>query len=195
MNAARRDAGGFTLLELLVVLLVIVLVTGVFTTTIGGGFGVHLRNASRTLAAELEYVGQRAITTGQTQRIVIDLDQQLYRVEELPTPPPPFEAESLPEHAEGLSLAAPIETLDFQPVEGAIGEWRALDDADEVRFDEIRLAENAKREGAVAIGFSPDGASDPAEIWLRDDGGYDVRIRLIAFTGEIRIEEPEPETP
>ncbi len=193
MTRTRADAG-FTLLELLVVLLVIVLVTGVFTTTIGGGFGVHLRNASRTLAAELEYVGQRAITTGQTQRMVIDLDRQLYRVEELP-PPPPVEAAPLPEHAEGLDLAPPLETVEFQPVEGLIGEWRALDDAEEVRFDEIRMGESAKRDGAVAIGFSSDGASDPAEIWLRDDGGYDSRIRLIAFTGEIRIEEPEAEKP
>ena len=193
MNRGRPDAG-FTLLELLVVLLVIVLVTGVFTTTIGGGFGVHIRNASRTLAAELEYVGQRAITTGQPQRMVIDLDRQLFRVEELPTPPP-LETAALPEHAEGLDLAPPLETLAFQPVEGMIGDWRALDDADEVRFSEIRIASTAKQDGAVAIGFSSDGASDPAEIWLRDDGGYDMRIRLIAFTGEIRIEEPDPETP
>ena len=193
MSKARAEAG-FTLLELLVVLLLIVLVTGVFTTSVGGGFGVHLRNAGRTLAAELEYVGQRAITTGQTQRMVIDLDQQVFRVEELP-PAAHAEARELPEHAEGLDLAPPLAEAVFQPVDGQIGEWHALDDADEVSFHEIRLADEAKHEGAIAIGFSSDGASDPAEIWLRDDGGYDLRIRLIAFTGEIRIEEPPPEGP
>jgi type II secretion system protein H len=190
----RPGEDGFTLLELLVVLLVIVLVTGVFTTTLGGGFGVHMRNAGRTLAAELEYVGQRAVTTGKPQRVVIDLDQQVYRVEELSLAPSPAELEP-PEHAENLDLAPPLSQLAFEPVEGRIGEWRALDDADEVRMREVRLADEAKQDGMFAIGFAPDGACDPAEIWLRDDGGYDLRIRLVAFTGEIRIEEPEPETP
>lgn len=190
----RRADAGFTLLELLVVLLVIVLVTGVFTTTLGGGFGVHMRNAGRTLAAELEYVGQRAVTTGKPQRVVIDLDQQVYRVEELPLAAEQAELE-LPEHAENLDLAPPLSQLAFEPVDGRIGEWRALDDADEVQLREVRLADEAKQDGMFAIGFAPDGACDPAEIWLRDDGGYDLRIRLVAFTGEIRIEEPEPETP
>lgn len=193
MNARHLETG-FTLLELLVVLLLIVLVTGVFMTTVGGGFGVHLRNAGRTLSAELEYVGQRAVTTGQPQRIVIDLEHQVFRVEELPLPEPEAETE-LPEHAEGLDLAPPLSQLEFQPVDGRIGEWHALDDASEVLLREVRLAGEAKTDGAVAIAFSPDGASDPAEIWLRDDGGYDLRIRLIAFTGEIRVEEAEPERP
>jgi prepilin-type N-terminal cleavage/methylation domain-containing protein len=188
------EESGFTLLELLVVLLLIVLVTGVFATTVGGGFGVHLSNAGRTLSAELEYIGQRAVTTGQTQRIVIDLDQQVFRVEELPYVEPTADA-PLPEHAEGLDLAPPPTQAEFQPIEGRMGEWHALDDADDVDFREVRLASEAKTEGAVAIGFSPDGASDPAEIWLRDDGGYDLRIRLIAFTGEIRVEEADPDAP
>ncbi len=191
---ARHLETGFTLHELLVVLLLIVLVTGVFMTTVGGGFGVHLRNAGRTLSAELEYVGQRAVTTGQPQRIVIDLEHQVFRVEELPLPEPQAEAE-LPEHAEGLDLAPPLSQIEFQPVDGRIGEWHALDDASQVFLREVRLAGESKTEGAVAIAFSPDGASDPAEIWLRDDGGYDLRLRLIAFTGEIRVEEAEPEPP
>ena len=112
----RRDAeAGFTLLELLVVLLLIVLVTGVFTTSVGGGFGVHLRNSGRTLAADPEYVGQRAVTTGRAQRFVIDLDQQVFRLEELPPEAPAAETE-LPEHAENLDLAPPLLQAAFAPV-------------------------------------------------------------------------------
>ena len=189
-----REQSGFTLLELLVVLLLIVLVTGVFMTTVGGGFGVHLRNAGRTLSAELEYIGQRAVTTGQVQRIVIDLDEQVFRVEELPFVEPTADA-MLPEHAEGLDLAPPPAQAEFQPIEGRIGEWHALDDAADVDLREVRVGSEARTEGPVAIGFSPDGASDPAEIWLRDGGGYDLRIRLVAFTGEIRVEEVDPDAP
>ncbi len=197
-NKPGTDAGrgGFTLLEILVVVFLIALISGVFATTLGGGFGVHLRNAGRTLSAELEYVGQRAVTTGRTQRFVVDLDQQVFRVEELPAPPetPPGVA-ALPEHAEGLSLAPPLESREFVPVEGRLGEWRALDDADEIELRELRLADESKTDGAVAIGFSPDGASDPAELWLRDDGGYDLRIRLVPWSGEIRVEEVDDVIP
>jgi prepilin-type N-terminal cleavage/methylation domain-containing protein len=181
---------GFTLLELLIVILLIVLITGVFTTTIGGGFGVHMRNSARALAAELEYVSQRAVTTGRTQRVVLDLDHQVYRAE-MQLPPPEAAATALPEHAENLSLAPPLDAREFVPVDARIGEWHALDDADDVSIHEVRLGDEVRREGAVAIGFSIDGGTDPAEIWLKDNAGYQVRIRLVAFTGEIRIEEPE----
>lgn len=186
----RGDHAGFTLLELLIVIFLIVLITGVFATSVGGGFGVHMRNSARSLAAELEYVSQRAVTTGRTQRFVVDLDHQVFRVE-MELPPPPEPDETLPEHAEGLSLAPPLGAQSFVPVDARIGEWHALDDADDVAIREVRLGDAVRRDGAVAIGFSIDGGSDPAEIWLRDDAGYDVRIRLVAFTGEIRIEEPE----
>lgn len=185
-----RRAHGFTLLELMIVITLIVLITGIFAGTLGGGFGVHLRNAGRTLASELEYVSQRAVTTGRAQRFVIDLDQQLFRVEMEPPPAPESDA-ALPEHAEGLSLAPPLLDRAFVPVDSQLGEWRRLDDADEVRISAVRLGDELKADGAVAIGFSPDGASDPAQIVLTDDGGYTVNVRLIAFSGEVRIEEPQ----
>ena len=120
--------------------------------------------------------------------------QQVFRLEELPPEAPAAETE-LPEHAENLDLAPPLLQAAFAPVEGRIGEWRALDDADEVLFREVRLGGAPSHEGAVGIGFSSDGASDPAEIWLRDDGGYELRIRVVAFTGEIRVEEVDAVAP
>jgi prepilin-type N-terminal cleavage/methylation domain-containing protein len=185
----RGARDGFTLLELLIVIFLIVLITGVFATSIGGGFAVHLRNSGRALAAELEYVSQRAVTTGHVQRFVVDLDQQLFRVE-MQLPPPPDPDETLPDHAEGLSLAPPLDQHPFVPVDSRLGEWHALADADDVAIREVRLGDAVANAGTVAIGFSIDGGSDPAEIWLRDSAGFDVRIRLVAFTGEIRIEEP-----
>jgi hypothetical protein len=117
----------------------------------------------------------------------------VFRVEMQVPPAEDDPNEALPDHAEGLSLAPPLDARPFVPVDARIGEWHALDDADDVAIREIHLGDEVKRDGAVAIGFSIDGGSDPAEIWLRDDAGYDVRIRLVAFTGEIRIEEPKVE--
>jgi len=187
----ERGRDGFTLLELLIVIFLIVLITGVFATNIGGGFGVHMRNSARELAAELEYVSQRAVTTGHVQRVVIDLDHQLFRVEMEKPPPETDPNAALPSHAESLSLAPPIDLHEFVPVEDRLGEWRALADADDVSISAVRLGEETHQDGVVAVGFSIDGSTDPAEIWLRDDHGYEVRVRLVAFTGEIHIEEPQ----
>jgi len=174
----------------MIVITLIVMITGIFAGTIGGGFGVHIRNAGRALASELEYVSQRAVTTGRAQRFVIDLDQQVFRVEM--EPPDEREPEGpLPDHAEGLSLAPPLSNRAFVPVDSQLGDWRRLDDADQVRIAAVRLGDEVKKDGAVAIGFSSDGACDPAQIVLVDDGGYAVHVRLIAFTGEVRIEEPQ----
>jgi hypothetical protein len=187
-GGAGSRSDGFTLLEILIVIFLIVLITGVFISSIGNGFGVHLRNSGRSMAAELEYVSQRAVTTGRVQRFVVDLDHQVFRVE-MQLPPAVQTDPNLPDHAEGLSLAPPLDLHEFVPVDASIGGWRALDDADDVEIHQVRLGDETKTDGAVAIGFGTDGSSDPAEIWLRDTAGYDLRIRLVAFTGEIQVEE------
>jgi len=193
MGSARTRSPaelGFTLLELLVVIFLIVLITGAFATNISGGFGVHMRNSARELAAELEYVGQRAVTTGHVQRFVIDLDHQVFRVE---MEKPPLDQDpnaALPDHAESLSLAPPLEMHEFVPIEDRLGEWRSLPDAEDVAIRAVKLGDQVAQDGVVAVGFSIDGSTDPAEIWLRDGHGYDVGVRLVAFTGEIHIEEP-----
>jgi prepilin-type N-terminal cleavage/methylation domain-containing protein len=188
-----EQSDGFTLLELLIVIFLIVLIVGVFATNISGGFGVHMRNSARELASELEYVSQRAVTTGRVQRVVFDLDRQVYRVEVEKPPLVDDPNAALPDHAEGLSLAPPLDLHEFVPVDDRIGEWRSLPDAEDVAIRAVRIGEEVHQDGAVAVGFSIDGTTDPAEIWLRDDHGYDVRVRLVAFTGEIHIEEPPHE--
>lgn len=181
----RRE--GFTLFEILAVVLLIALITAVLLTQVGGGFGILLHNAGRSIAGELEYASQRAVATGYLHRVVFDLDQQAFRIESIVPPTPPSDAK-LPEHAEGLVLAPPLETVEFAPIEGELGNWRSLDDGDVV-IEKVKIANEATTSGAVGVGFSPDGAADPAEISLHDDGGYALRIRLLAFTGEIRVED------
>jgi len=187
----RSSDRGFTLLELLVVIFLIVLITGALATNINGGFGVHMRNSALELASELEYVAQRAVTTGHVQRFVIDLGHQVFRVEMEQPPAEDAPSAALPDHAEGLSLAPPLDVRGFLPIDDRLGEWRALPDADDVAIRAVSLGDEVHQDGVVAVGFSIDGSTDPAVIWLHDDHGYDLRIRMVAFTGEVHIEEPQ----
>lgn len=72
-RSARARAGGFTLLEILLVLVLVaaagILAAMVFT---GGMDGMRLRSESKEIAAQLRYTRARAIATGQPQRFRID---------------------------------------------------------------------------------------------------------------------------
>jgi prepilin-type N-terminal cleavage/methylation domain-containing protein len=186
MRALRRG-NGFTLLELLIVVLLMALLGGLFMPNLGGSFAFRIRDAAREVAGELAYTAQRATATGLTQRLQVNLDQQVFRIEQLHETWAEDEDE-LPTHAELLDLAPPRPSREYQPVSNKSGEWRRLK-AEEVRIDEIRLGDERSQSDVVGIAFAPDGGADPAEIWLLDENGLELRLRIVAFTGEVRIEE------
>ena len=186
MHRLLRSAG-FTLIELLIVVTLIALLAGVFLPSPGGALPFRIRNASRVVAAELEYTAQRAVATGRAHRWAVDLDRQAFRVEQL-LEMSIVEVDELPTHSDLLDLAPPRAASEYAPVENNSGKWRYLDDP-EVRVDEIRFGNEDIREGETAIAFAPDGGADAAEIWLLDESGLERRIRIVAFTGEVRSEE------
>lgn len=76
MNAGRgggRRAGGFSLLEVLLVM-VLVAATGVIAAgVVGGGFArMELRGSAREIATQLRYTRARALGTGVPQTFTID---------------------------------------------------------------------------------------------------------------------------
>ena len=76
MNAGRggrRRSGGFSLLELLLVM-VLIAATGVLAAGIlGGGFArMELRGSAREIATQLRYTRARALATGVPQTFAID---------------------------------------------------------------------------------------------------------------------------
>ena len=73
-------APGFTLLEVLVVLVIIAMATTFAAMALGGGLdGMRLRSSSKEIAAQLRYTRTRAIATGQPQRFSIDPRARTWR--------------------------------------------------------------------------------------------------------------------
>jgi len=76
MSAARvgaQRAAGFTLIEMVAVVLIIAIATGLAAVTMTGGLdGMRLRSASSDIAAQLRYTRVQAMATGRQQRFVID---------------------------------------------------------------------------------------------------------------------------
>ena len=73
------SACGFTLLELLVVILLIAAITGLAVGVLGiGKSGRELRGTARTLATELRFARVQAMTTGKSQTMELDLDARTW---------------------------------------------------------------------------------------------------------------------
>ncbi len=186
MNSSDRSRG-FTLIELLVAVGLMALLTAVFMPQLGGIFRFEIRGASRALAADLEYTGQRAIATGTLHYWVLDLDTQSYRIERM-RDIPPLPPWALPTHAELLDLRAPVRSFELVLVENRTGEWRSIEQGG-VWIDRVRVGDEEFRAGTVSIAFGADGGADPAELILADEGEHKLRIVIVAFTGEVRVEE------
>ncbi|MFA5125138.1 MAG: GspH/FimT family pseudopilin [Patescibacteria group bacterium] len=80
--AVRSNLAGFSLLELVVVIALLGIITGVglpyyqsFTVSL------QLQGAARDLTSDLRYAQQQAVTTQANYRLVFDINQNLYTVE------------------------------------------------------------------------------------------------------------------
>jgi len=71
--AGRRTPSGFSMIELLVVVVLIAGVTAIAASVMGVGLaGQQLRGSARELAAQLRYTRAQAIVTGRPQSFVLD---------------------------------------------------------------------------------------------------------------------------
>ena len=89
-NSAPRCAAGFTLVELLVVLVIASLILALVGTSISRNIsGAEMRTAARKVAASLRYTRTHAILTKSEQVFLVDTENRTYqagdrKVEELP---------------------------------------------------------------------------------------------------------------
>ena len=184
MSRARQS--GFTFIEIIAVVMLIALVSSLLITRISGRTSAPLKASARFLAAELEYVAQRAIATGHPQRWLLDLDSQHFRIEEQIEPPP---AET--DASGAFDLAPPLPPEEWEPISEPQGEWRELYETS-IGIHSVVLLGEAFEAGQAAIHFAPDGGADPADLTLVDEENRTLRVIVTAFTGEVRIAQDEP---
>ncbi len=117
---------GFTLLELLVVLLIIGIIVGMATLSVGGNEGRALRDEAQRLSALLELAAQDAILNA--RELALEVDGAAYRFlhydaeaeQWLPLADDVLRPRELPP---GMELSALVEGQ--QPEEGKFGETEA----------------------------------------------------------------------
>lgn len=80
VRASRTSEGGFSLFELIVVLMIVAIASGLAAPGIQSGWRAReVRTATRSLAAVMRGLRERAVRRGVEQELVIDADGQTYR--------------------------------------------------------------------------------------------------------------------
>lgn len=162
----RHSEGGFTLIEIGIVLLIIGIALGFIIPRLRDRSYAELQSGARRLAATLRFVRDEAVLKGRVYELMIDLDQQAYfvsssavRGEDVTG----FARESGP-LARGVTLAPPVGIADvILPAAGG----KLLD-------------------GQVPIYFYPDGTADLAVIHVHN-GTDAYTLRTVPLTGLVYL--------
>jgi prepilin-type N-terminal cleavage/methylation domain-containing protein len=197
--APTRSERAFTLLELLAVVTILGMAMLLVLPNVGATQGAVLTNDARELAAAIEFTRQRAAMTGRPHRMLVAVDDGLYRIEWFVSE---AEAEAAVEDDgepagetwEDLDLSGgdPIPMSppqagwrDYQPIPSRFGQDNWLSPG--ISFAGVQTPEGWLDSGDVAVVFDRDGTTDSAEIELADDDGRSLVLEIRPLQDVVRI--------
>lgn len=181
------DERGFTLIELMVVIMIIGVMSAAIVTEMRGSFDdALLRGTARKVIDLCDTASARAISVHQPYILKFDSAAGRYVIR------------PKAENPTDVGIARETE----MPVEGEL-DSRITMDIREVQASEEQpdsetpaiAAERDRRARADVINFYPDGTADAREFFFRDRTGVELQLRLNPVTGRVRIVEPAAETP
>jgi type II secretion system protein H len=179
-----KQAAGFTLLELMVVMVLIGLITAMILPEMKGTFqDMLLRSTARDLVSAFALASSQAITLNQTHRVRLDHLSGRYIVE----------------RAAPKSDAASA----FEPSADLPGAKGQLDPRIriEIRKPNQEAGRDADEEGGGRAGFPgrpgdsdafafyADGTAEPGEVVLEDQEGFKLGLRINPITARVRVVE------
>jgi hypothetical protein len=150
-----------------------------------------VRSEAQDLATAIEFARQRAVMTGRTHQVVIEVDRGEHWVEW--AAPRDLEnaetgaSEGAPEEERQLALVPPpLDVDEFVPIPGELGRVHRADDKTAILG--VEVSGGLADQGRVELRITADGAADPASILIGDaDGGNALRIEVEPLADAVRI--------
>ena len=197
---------GFTLIEVMAVVIVIGLAMGIVLPNLSASRGAQLEEYARGLSGRLELARERAIVTGAAHRVFLQLEEGTARVDwhvseerafaHVDDPDAPLKAApgAIPGQnlstGRSISLSPPQrEERDYFPLPNRFGneEWLPPD----VYFEGVNTPDGWVEDGAVQIVFQIDGSTDFSEIVLADAWGNRIVLFVEPLLASVRIHREE----
>lgn len=187
-RVSNFKASGFTLIELMVVMVMIAIMTAMIIPEMRGTFeGELLRATSRTLIDGFRVAYSHSVSRNEQHRLVIDNEEHRYRIEGF---------SSSAEGGRGFRL------INVPGAEAKLDQRITI----EIREPEI-TDEDEERESAPVISrrtrgqevpensitFYPDGRAQRVEIWLRDGSGFGLALKINPTTARVSVTKLEKE--
>lgn len=160
----RNSNRGFTLLELVVVLVVLAGAAALVLPRLSAWQDHDARNSARNLATMLRYLHEQAITSRTRYQLAIDLNQQKLSVQQL--------------RASGEATLADDPFLQRNPLLGAT----RLSDVNTERSGTVSS-------GSLKIAYGVGGLSEPLVLHLGIPGGQQYTVQTLPVNGSVKVAE------
>jgi len=186
---ATRARRGFTLIEMMAVVVLAALLLSVALPDFGAISRANLRSQSKLLGATIELARQRAVVTGKPHRLVVDLDAAAYHLEWRmeATPEPALDAPLSYEDRRALLVAPPAPEWSFEPIPVLAGSLTALQEP--LYFAGVDTPAGWIDSGTVYVHFEDDGTADPSTIVMSDDVENRKTLEILPLAEAVRIRD------
>jgi len=167
MNFKQYSKKGFTLLELIIVLVIISLISALVGPRFTGSLtSMNLKTAAKKVAAALRYARSQAASEQITYISVFDFEKQILTVGDYQQPSEDIHSDNIIEHIDKPET--------YQLPDG-------------IKFEKIISAEDEINTGLFTILFYPIGNSTGGEIILTDEREKHYSINVDFITGSVQL--------
>ena len=185
-NLVFSESKGFTLIELILVLVIVGFLTALVTPAITSLTGLKLKTTTRKMAAGLRYARSQAVTTGSDHQVIFDMEKGEMIIESLQEEEEPYGVsyedggeEELNGEGEEDDSAKRVKKRKSYTIPKEVKLARVVIDGEEITEEE------------AWIDFYPNGSCSGGEIFLMDEKERTYRIALEFLTGVVKITEEE----
>ena len=179
---------GYSLIELMVVILLLGIMTAVILPEMGGSHQeALLRSSGRELVSVLRLAYSQAITVNRPHHFCIDPREGRYWLETMAPDGEDGETRVPVRKIPGCAgqLDSRISIQIRRPGRDPRGESRGSPGADSRRADSGRA--DARGTPDTTIAFHTDGTAEAREILLRDEDGFALALRINPATARVRL--------